>query len=166
MDQKKKKILNLSKFIFAIFLSLSSFNLFAHGGGLNSEGCHNDRKQGTYHCHRYKNPSTDLNQNIKNNSEKSFNRKFCKLQGGTTEFKTSDGTFVDCLTDTYAIETDFANKWYEAIGQSLHYSEVTGKKPAILLINKKSYRIDYEDRLNRVINKFNLPIVVFSVKEK
>ena len=33
-------------------------------------------------------------------------------------------------------------------------------------VNKKSYRIDYEDRLNRVINKFNLPIVVFSVKEK
>ena len=25
---------------------------FAHGGGLNSEGCHNDRKKGTYHCHR------------------------------------------------------------------------------------------------------------------
>lgn len=25
---------------------------FAHGGGLNAEGCHNDRKRGTYHCHR------------------------------------------------------------------------------------------------------------------
>lgn len=24
----------------------------AHGGGLNSEGCHNDRKRGGYHCHR------------------------------------------------------------------------------------------------------------------
>jgi hypothetical protein len=25
----------------------------AHGGGLNAEGCHNDRKGGTgYHCHR------------------------------------------------------------------------------------------------------------------
>ncbi len=23
-----------------------------HGGGLNREGCHNDRKRGTYHCHR------------------------------------------------------------------------------------------------------------------
>lgn len=22
-----------------------------HGGGLNSEGCHNDTKRGTYHCH-------------------------------------------------------------------------------------------------------------------
>jgi len=25
---------------------------YAHGGGLNSEGCHNNRKTGDYHCHR------------------------------------------------------------------------------------------------------------------
>lgn len=24
----------------------------AHGGGLDSYGCHNNRKEGTYHCHR------------------------------------------------------------------------------------------------------------------
>ena len=24
----------------------------AHGGGLNSDGCHNDLKKGNYHCHR------------------------------------------------------------------------------------------------------------------
>ena len=24
----------------------------AHGGGLDKYGCHNDRKAGTYHCHR------------------------------------------------------------------------------------------------------------------
>lgn len=24
----------------------------AHSGGLNAEGCHNDRKNGSYHCHR------------------------------------------------------------------------------------------------------------------
>ena len=25
---------------------------FAHGGGLDSLGCHHDRKRGGYHCHR------------------------------------------------------------------------------------------------------------------
>jgi hypothetical protein len=25
---------------------------FAHPGGLNSEGCHNNHKTGGYHCHR------------------------------------------------------------------------------------------------------------------
>lgn len=29
----------------------------AHPGGLNSEGCHNDRKNGSYHCHRSGNGS-------------------------------------------------------------------------------------------------------------
>ncbi len=29
-----------------------SFKALAHPGGLNKEGCHNDRKKGTYHCHR------------------------------------------------------------------------------------------------------------------
>lgn len=24
----------------------------AHGGGLNSQGCHNKTSDGTYHCHR------------------------------------------------------------------------------------------------------------------
>jgi len=30
----------------------ASTNSWAHGGRLNSEGCHNDTKAGTYHCHR------------------------------------------------------------------------------------------------------------------
>jgi hypothetical protein len=25
---------------------------FAHGGGLNADGCHTNRKTGEYHCHR------------------------------------------------------------------------------------------------------------------
>jgi len=25
---------------------------WAHGGGLNAEGCHTNRKTGDYHCHR------------------------------------------------------------------------------------------------------------------
>jgi len=25
---------------------------FGHGGGLNAQGCHNNRKTGDYHCHR------------------------------------------------------------------------------------------------------------------
>jgi hypothetical protein len=33
-----------------VMLSYSSITL-AHGGGLNSDGCHNDNSNGTYHCH-------------------------------------------------------------------------------------------------------------------
>ena len=38
--------------IFLIGLISASTNSWAHGGRLNSEGCHNDTKAGTYHCHR------------------------------------------------------------------------------------------------------------------
>ena len=27
---------------------------FSHSGGLNQQGCHNNRKTGGYHCHRSK----------------------------------------------------------------------------------------------------------------
>lgn len=40
---------------FAIILVLAVCipqSILAHGGGLNSEGCHNNRKTGDYHCHR------------------------------------------------------------------------------------------------------------------
>jgi len=30
----------------------ASHQASGHGGGLNSDGCHNNRKTGDYHCHR------------------------------------------------------------------------------------------------------------------
>lgn len=33
-------------------IALGGSAAHAHGGGLNAEGCHNDRKRGGYHCHR------------------------------------------------------------------------------------------------------------------
>jgi len=38
-------------FIFVLFLILPNVS-FAHGGGLNSAGCHNETRTGGYHCHR------------------------------------------------------------------------------------------------------------------
>jgi len=53
-----------------------------------------------------------------------------------TEVRQWDGTRVDMVTDEYAIEVDWPRKWAEAIGQSLYYAEVTGKKPGIILLVK------------------------------
>ncbi|HEX8612409.1 MAG TPA: YHYH domain-containing protein [Telluria sp.] len=38
--------------ILTVIFLLSAPNALAHGGGLNSEGCHNNRRTGDYHCHR------------------------------------------------------------------------------------------------------------------
>lgn len=37
-------------------------NAWAHGGGLNKDGCHNDRKNGGYHCHGGGSPSSRVQQ--------------------------------------------------------------------------------------------------------
>ena len=69
--------------------------------------------------------------------EKDYQEVWCKKAGGITEYVLDDGTRVDCLTDEYAIEFDFAPKWAEAVGQSLYYALKTGKKPGIVLILEK-----------------------------
>lgn len=35
-----------------LLLSLAPVVALAHSGGLNAEGCHNERRTGGYHCHR------------------------------------------------------------------------------------------------------------------
>lgn len=44
-----KKALHIS--LFTIFLGLTHL-AFAHSGRTNSSGCHHDRKNGGYHCHK------------------------------------------------------------------------------------------------------------------
>ena len=44
--------------IFFVFGLLGS-PAYAHGGGLNKDGCHNNRKTGDYHCHRPKQKTSD-----------------------------------------------------------------------------------------------------------
>lgn len=47
------KPINLMLFV----LPALTCNAWAHGGGLNKDGCHNDRKNGGYHCHRGSGPA-------------------------------------------------------------------------------------------------------------
>ena len=63
--------------------------------------------------------------------EKDYVDKYCD---GIKEYVLPDKTRVDCLTNEYAIEFDYAKKWAESVGQSLYYAEKTGKKPAVAII--------------------------------
>lgn len=48
--------MKLPSIVVLVFASLSvatpAVPAAAHGGGLNAQGCHNNRKTGDYHCHR------------------------------------------------------------------------------------------------------------------
>ena len=87
-----------------------------------------------------------------------YQHLFCKDMGGTLEARLTGHTRVDCLTYGYAIEVDFASKFYQAIGQSLHYSIMTSKKAGIYLIIENKSDMKYLDRLNRIADKYNIKV--------
>jgi hypothetical protein len=95
------------------------------------------------------------------NSERYYQEKWCNQNNGIAEYILPDKTRIDCLTKKYAIEFDFAPKWAEAIGQSMYYSKVTNKKPAICLIIKSKNDYKYVKR----IEKANKKIKIFIIKE-
>ena len=84
---------------------------------------------------------------------------------GDDQFRTKDGTYVDCITDEYAIEAEYDYNWKESIGQSLHYAESTNKKAGILFIKRRKSTKDYYTEMMRVINKYQLQITIFVIEE-
>ena len=49
-----KKLFRM-RFLLLLFVSMIFAEIsFSHSGGLNQQGCHNNRKTGGYHCHRSK----------------------------------------------------------------------------------------------------------------
>jgi hypothetical protein len=97
--------------------------------------------------------------------EKWYQDRWCSSHNGQTEYVLPDRTRVDCLTQTHAIEFDFANKWAESIGQSLYYSSQTGKRAGIVIVAKKGGGARFLIRLKSTIKHFNLPIDVWVIKE-
>ena len=79
--------------------------------------------------------------------EKDYVNKYCT---GTIEYILPDRTRIDCLTDEYAIEYDYAKKWAESIGQSLYYAKKTGKKPAVAIIISKPSDRKYIKRIEDI----------------
>jgi hypothetical protein len=85
---------------------------------------------------------------------------------GEVEHVLPDRTRVDCLTETHAIEYDWGKKWAEAIGQSLYYSAMTGKKAGIVLIVNPRTKDRYLKRINTAIDANNLDIQVWTILKK
>jgi len=90
-----------------------------------------------------------------------YQDKWCLEKNGITEVFLTDNTRADCVTSSHIIEFDFADKWYESIAQSLHYylHFPEKRKPGIVLIFENPTNDDkYWDRLNLILDTFNLPI--------
>ncbi len=91
--------------------------------------------------------------------EKEYQSQWCTANKGITEKILQDGARVDCITNEYAIEFDFANKWAESVGQALYYSISLNKPAGIVLIMENPQKDErYLKRLNAVAQKYNIKV--------
>lgn len=88
--------------------------------------------------------------------------RWCSERVGSQEFVLPDHTRVDCLTDRYAIEFDFADKWAEAIGQALYYGAATQRQPGVVLIVQGQGECRHVNRLRTVVTAHRLPIQLWT----
>lgn len=95
--------------------------------------------------------------------ESAYQAYFANKIGGKTEVVAGDGTRCDILTGTTAIEVDFADKWGEAIGQSLNYGFQFNRKAGIVLILESQADYKYFLRVNSIIEHYKLPIQVWTI---
>lgn len=94
-----------------------------------------------------------------NQVESYYVNQWCTSDFGRKEVVLWDATRVDCLAKDYAIEFDFAKKWAESIGQSLYYSKMTGKKPAVALILTAPTDYRYVKRIERLDNGIKIFLI-------
>jgi len=99
-------------------------------------------------------------QTTKKYYEKHYQTLLCNELGGEMEYVLQDKTRVDCLTDEYAIEVDFAKKWAEGVGQSLYYAHMTGRKPAVGFIMNSEKDKRYFKRINALAKEYEIKIYI------
>jgi len=90
------------------------------------------------------------------NPEKAYQQAWCEQYNGQTEVRLDDRTKVDCVTENYAVEFDFATKWAECLGQALHYANLTGKRGACVLIIEHGRDWKHFRKLRHTARKHNI----------
>jgi hypothetical protein len=97
---------------------------------------------------------------VAHGAEADYRDNHCGLVKGQTELRNSDGTYTDCYLPDQSIEYDFARKWYECLGQAMHYARLNRNAAVCLLIVEKPTDQKYVDRADKLVEHFRLPVVV------
>lgn len=93
--------------------------------------------------------------------EKDYVSKYCN---GQKEYKVNNAR-IDCLTDFVAYEFNYAHKWYEAIGQSLHYGILTQREAGIYLIVRDDKDYKYIGRAKLVCNVYEIRLIIIDERK-
>jgi hypothetical protein len=87
-------------------------------------------------------------------------------RGYQVEVLMPDETRCDLVSDTHAIEVEWASKWKEAPAQATLYSIWTGKKPGILLLvkNKTTDKLNVL-RCKLVCERLGIDLEIYEIKQ-
>ena len=97
------------------------------------------------------------------NVEKYYQDMWCTLDVGETEYILPDKARVDCLTDTHAIEFDFADKWAESIGQARYYASETDRRAGVVLISEEGSKdMKYIQRWHNATQGLNIKLWIIT----
>ena len=88
---------------------------------------------------------------------------WAETNGGETEVVLADGTRCDVVTETHAVEVDFASKWAEAFGQALWYSFQTNKKAGVVMILRKPEDQKFVLRIQSLAEHHKIELKVWTV---
>ena len=151
--QEIQKIPAMKNFCLALLMIISA-HVSAHPGRTNAEGCHAGKQP--YHCH-----STNISTQSKSSplskklNEDTYNLAFCSSIGGQTEtqhtYQYPGGkSFVkiDCETSDTVYEGGLDKRSsLDSIQQTLFFSHLTGKQPAVVIYNTDGKFGRYEHRI-------------------
>jgi hypothetical protein len=90
--------------------------------------------------------------------ESYYQKIFAENIRGRTEVVLDDNARVDIVTDTFAIEVDFSEKWAESVGQSLYYAEKLNKRAGVLLVVDGRNDGRYIQRLMTLAIKYDITV--------
>lgn len=94
-------------------------------------------------------------------------RRLAAKYSAQVEVRLPDDSRVDLLSDTHAIEVDWAPKWAEAVGQAIHYSLLADRKPAvILLLRDPATEWRHLVRAAQVCGRLGIVLYVEPVRER
>lgn len=132
-----------------LFFMLLVINItYAHSGRTNSEGCHNDRKRGDYHCHNSGSKASAFVETEQQPAVSKKNNK-AKKEAAITEISCkviaiSDGDTIKCLSadkkqikvrlnqiDAPESKQDFGTKSKQALSDLIFGKEVIIKSAGI-----------------------------------
>jgi len=167
---------DIRSFVLAIFLVAMPVAAYAHGGGLNALGCHNNRNTGGYHCHQGGDSSSSSLGSLKSSmSEGFYNAALARKLDGETEvtFEYEFGLRgntpltasirIDIVTDEYVIEGGKDKRSsLDCIQQAVFASTLADQKPAVAIYDTDGSWGKYEHRVWAAAKELGVRFIWFS----